>query len=158
MKNKTYIALMLFLVLCLVVSIIINIVSIGTLKKQQIMDCSQIGLSKLIEADITESFVDEGNNPNLQGVFSDPIAVEQLCSILASGCYQRCSPAINDSAPGSNSFPFIRLKTEDHTYAIAVMGDKIRITIDGEAKCYYSNIQYETAQLINNILDSHFTN
>lgn len=156
MKKKTYIVLMLMLALCLIASIIINIVSISTLKKQQIMDYNQIGLSDLIESDVTESFVDEGNNPNLQGVFDDPIAVEQLCSILASGCYQRCSPITNDSAPGSNSFPFIRLKTVDHTYAIAVLGDRVRITIDGESKCYFSNIQYETVRLINSILESHF--
>lgn len=156
MDKKTY-AVMLLLALCLIASIIINIFSITALKNRQILDCSQIGLSELIESDITESFVDEGNNPKLRGVFDDSSAVEQLCDILANGYYQRCSPTNNNSAPGSNSFPFIRLKTEEHTYAIAVLGDKVRITIDGESKYYYSNIQYETTKLIYRILGSYFT-
>ena len=157
MKKKLR-ASTLLLVVCFIASIIINIVSIIGLRHQQIMDCSQIGLSELIGADISEAFVDEGNNPNLQGVFDDPVAVDELYSILERGCYQHCSPIIRDSAPGSNSFPFIRLKTENHTYAIAVMGNRIRITIDDESNCYYSNIQYELLQLINNILGQHFTN
>ncbi len=146
------------LIVCLIASIIINIVSIIGLKNRQIMDCSQIGLSELIGSDISEAFIDEGNNPNLQGVFDDPVAVEQLFTILERGCYQHCSPIISNSAPGSNSFPFIRLKAENHTYAISVMGNKIRVTVDGESKCYYSNIRYELLQLINNVLVHHFTN
>lgn len=156
MKKRTNLLLVLLIIICTVVSVVVNIVAVRTMKTSQIMDCSQIGLSSLIQSNVTEIYVDEGNNPNLQGDIFDPEAIKELCNILKNGCYQKCSSIIKDLTPGSNSFPFVRLKTEDHTYAIANLGDRVRITIDGQSQCYYSNIQYELNQLINNMVDDYF--
>lgn len=153
MKKNWCAILLSMLVICLAT---LNVITIIELKSAKIMDYHQVGLSSLVTKDIKEMFVDEGNNPNLCGIFNDQQIAEKIRDIIKKGCYQKCSAIITDSSPGSNSYPFLRLTTENHTFAIAIAKEKIRISIDGTSQCYYSNIRTEMKDLIDDILNTYF--
>ena len=156
MKKVWYILVGALILLLLIISLILNIIVISNLKSIRIMDYHQVGLSSLINDDITEMFVDQGNDPDLQGVFSDEQFAQKICDVLKKGCYQACPRFNSNDAPGSHSHPFVRFTTESHTFAIVVFQEKVKISIDGSSEYYYSNISKELETIIYDILEEHF--
>ncbi len=149
--------LLLLLCVCLLSSIIVNIIVVRELGSARVMSFRQITRSSPLDVDdITATYVNEGSNPDLRGEFNDPELVEQALNILYSGCYQRGRRPKFNKSPGSGTFPFIRITTNKHTYGIAVFAEQLRISIDGESSYYYSNVNYEFWALIDEILETHF--
>lgn len=156
LKRSWYIVIGALMLLLLIISLILDVIIISNLKSIRIMDYHQVGLSPLINDDIKEMFVDQGNDPDLQGVFSDEQFAQKICDVLKNGCYQSCPQLNSDDAPGSHSYPFIRFTTESHTFAILVSKEKVKISIDGSSKYYYSNIGQELKIIIYDILEEYF--
>lgn len=74
--------------------------------------------------------------------------------MLGSGCFQEAPAPVIDSAPGSGTCPFIRLKTADATYVLAVKGDVLSVTIDGKNQCYYTNIRHRIGRIISDAVNN----
>lgn len=148
MKNKVAVILFAVLFCTLLVSIVINIITVRKCGSSRIMDVYDIGLGGLMNSEVEAMYIDEGNNPALQGEFFDKSVVEDIREVLFDGCFQEASAPVIDSAPGSGTCPFIRLKTADTTYVLAVKGDVISVTIDGKNQCYYTNIRHRIGQII----------
>lgn len=155
-KAKTWYIVLGVLLFLLAASLCLNIVVLGRLKSARIMDYSQVGLYPLMDADIKEMFVDQGNDPSLRGSFSDEEAAGEILELLRRGCYQAAPEPARDNNPGTNSYPFIRFTTDEHTFSLAALGDRVRISVDGSSECYYSNIDTELKIMILDILNEHF--
>ena len=150
--SKKCALIFILLSLILIASIVVNVVAINMIQTRHITNCIQIGLAPLINGNILEMYVDDQNNPYVDATVNDPEIIQAAIDILDSGCYQKCGPVPNGSAPGSNMFPYIRIQVDEHTYVIEVITDRICVVIDGQKQYYRSNIQHKMQQWIWDVL------
>lgn len=143
-------------VLGLVASLAMNVVLLQKTASLRLLDVADVGLAPLLDAKITEMYIDEDNNPDFRGTFQDEEVTERLKSILLQGTFQSCEPSGNSAAPGSGTVPYLRITTSEHTFTIGDGQSHLEITIDGVTRRYYSNIRYQIGCLIDQILDRQF--
>lgn len=132
----------------LLLSLAANIVLLLQLRSSKIMSYVGIGAAEMVSAEVTELYIASGWNPYREGTINDPELAQKLLDTLRSGCYQEAPEFATSSAPGSDAMPWFRFEAEGHTYSVAATSDCIRFTVDGEAKCYYTNIGPELMRLI----------
>lgn len=150
MKNKVAVILLVAVLSCaLLASVCITIITLRKSGSGRIMDVYDIGLGGLMNLEVEEMYLDEGSNPELKGEFYDENALKEIREILLNGCYQSAPEPALSSAPGSDVCPFIRLKTADAVYSIAVKGGVLAVTTGGETKYYATNISHRIGGIIN---------
>lgn len=150
MKNKIAVILLVAVLSCaLLASVCITIITLRKSGSGRIMDVYDIGLGGLMNSEVQEMYLDEGSNPDLKGELYDENVLKDIREILLNGCYQSAPEPVKDLAPGSDVSPFIRLKTADAVYGIAVKGGVLAVTTGGETKYYYTNISHRIGGIIN---------
>ena len=150
MKKNKIVAIMLIILSCaLLVSVCITVIALRKSGSGRIMDVYDIGLGGLMNSEIQEMYLDEGSNPDLKGELYDENVLKDIREVLLNGCYQSAPEPVKDLAPGSDVSPFIRLKTADAVYSIAVKGGVLSVTAGGETKYYYTNISHRISGIIN---------
>lgn len=145
MKNKI---VMWIIIALLLLSLVANIVLLLQLRSSKIMSYVGIGAAEMVNAEVTELYIASGWNPYREGTVNDPELAQKLLDTLRSGCYQEAPDFPENKNPGDGAFPWFRIETDGHTYSVAATSDRIRFTVDGESKCYYTNIGPELMRLI----------
>lgn len=143
-------------VLGLAASLSMNVVLLRKTTALRLLDVTDVGLTPLLGAEITEMYIDEDNNPDFRGTFQDEEVAERLKALLENAVFQAYEATGYSAAPGSGTVPYLRITTPEHTFAIGDGQTHLKITIDGVTRRYTSNIRYSISCLINEILDRQF--
>ena len=151
-RNAIVVALALLLVLSLAGNVILAL----RMKDAKIWDYFGAGLIELDIAQVQEVTLSDGANPYWRGVVEDPQLLEAVCTMVKDGCYQRAPDFKKNRNPGDGAFPSIKLQTPEHTYVLTAGMDRVRITIDGDSQCYYTNFTTQLRVLLTNKAEEHF--
>lgn len=154
MKAKLHYIILFLLIIALIISSAMNIVMVKKVESMHIMGYDRLGLVRLGSETICRMYVDAYENPNYAGEFYNAEALTPLFEIMKTGCYQKAPDVKIDSGNGSGVCDWVRIETDQGTYAIAAYSHVVRITINGESQCYYTNICIQLADIIRDIAEN----
>ena len=156
MHRKLKYFLIIITVCLLLVSVVMNIFAFQKIKSMRILGYIDIGMGKILNSDITKTYISVDDNPDKTGEFDNIEAVSSLFELLKTGCYQEAPTPKYSTAPGSYADPWMRIESDRTVFSIAVHGNVLSITVDGETTYYYSNIRTQIATLIQETAYSTF--